>query len=88
MVRLSDANVLVSHETPELIPGSKNVRLSKRYDVMTKTTETILAEALQLDAEERAELASELVAGLDGPADPDASSDWTEEIKRRVAGLE
>ena len=55
---------------------------------MTKTTETVLAEALRLDLKERAELASELLASLDGPADSDAASAWNAEIKRRVATLE
>lgn len=55
---------------------------------MTKTTETVLAEALRLDLKGRAELASELLASLDGPADPDAAAAWTAEIKRRVAAIE
>ena len=55
---------------------------------MTKMTETVLAEALRLDLKGRAELAAELLASLDGPADPDAASAWTAEIKRRVAALE
>jgi hypothetical protein len=54
---------------------------------MMKTTETVLADALRLDLKARAELASELLASLDGPADPGAASAWTEEIKRRVAAL-
>ena len=55
---------------------------------MTRTTETILADALPLDAKARAELASELLASLDGPSDPEAASEWTAEIKRRVAAIE
>ncbi len=38
---------------------------------MTKPLTTVLAEALRLDEDARAELAAELLANLDGPADPD-----------------
>ncbi len=55
---------------------------------MTKATESILADALRLDAGARAELAAELLASLDGPADPDVASAWEEEIQRRVEALE
>lgn len=55
---------------------------------MTKATETVLADALQLDVKARAELATELLASLDGPADPDAATAWAAEIKRRVKALE
>ena len=54
---------------------------------MTKPTEVVLAEALQLDADARAQIAVELLASLDGPADPDAESEWIAEIERRVADL-
>jgi len=43
---------------------------------MTKTTEAVLADALRLDMDARAELAAELLASLDGPADPDAEAAW------------
>ena len=55
---------------------------------MTKATESVLADALKLDPEARAQLASELLASLDGPADPDAEQAWQAEIARRVADLE
>jgi len=55
---------------------------------MTKATESVLANAFRLDAKARAELAAELLASLDGPADPDAASAWDEEIRRRVDALE
>jgi putative addiction module component (TIGR02574 family) len=55
---------------------------------MTKATESVLADALRLDARSRAELAAELIASLDGPADPDAGTAWEEEIRRRVDALE
>jgi hypothetical protein len=55
---------------------------------MTKATESVFANALRLDAKTRAKLAAELLASLDGPADPDAASAWDEEIQRRVDSLE
>ena len=55
---------------------------------MTKAAEAVLAGALKLDVEARAELAAELLASLDGPADPDAEAAWEVEIARRVAAIE
>ena len=55
---------------------------------MTKATEAILADALRLDTESRAQLAAELLASLDGPSDPDADEAWRAEIAQRVADLE
>ncbi|MFQ5757926.1 MAG: addiction module protein [Acidiferrobacterales bacterium] len=55
---------------------------------MTKAAEAVLAEALRLDEKARAEVASEILASLDGPADPDAASVWAAEIRRRVADIE
>jgi len=55
---------------------------------MTKAAEAVLADALRLDLDARAELAAELLASLDGPADPDAEAVWKVEIERRVAAIE
>ena len=55
---------------------------------MVKTAEALLADALRLDPKSRAELAAELLASLDGPADPDAEAAWAAEIERRVAAIE
>jgi putative addiction module component (TIGR02574 family) len=55
---------------------------------MMKATETVLADALRLDVKARAELAAELLASLDGPADPDAGTAWAAEIERRVSALD
>lgn len=55
---------------------------------MSKPMKSILAEALRLDDDTRAELAAELLASLEGPADPDASQAWDEEIDRRIAAIE
>lgn len=55
---------------------------------MNKPAEAVLAEALRLDADARAELAAEILASLDGPADPDAEKAWAAEIERRIAAIE
>jgi len=55
---------------------------------MTKRTQAVLADALRLDAASRAELASELLASLDGPVDPDAEAAWNAEIDRRIDAIE
>ena len=55
---------------------------------MTKPMTSVLADALRLDDDARAELAAELLASLDGPADPDAGQAWDDEIDRRIAAIE
>jgi putative addiction module component (TIGR02574 family) len=55
---------------------------------MTKPAQAVLAEALRLNVDARAEVAAELLASLDGPADPDADAAWAIEIERRVAAIE
>ena len=55
---------------------------------MTRAVAAVLADALRLDEDARAELAVELLASLDGPADADAGSQWAAEIQRRVASIE
>ena len=55
---------------------------------MTKAAEALLADALRLSPEVRAELAAELLASLDGPADPGAEAAWADEIERRVDAIE
>jgi len=52
------------------------------------TLEKVRAEALGLSEAERAELAHELVASLDGPAEADAESAWDAEILRRLAEVD
>jgi putative addiction module component (TIGR02574 family) len=47
-------------------------------------SEAILEDALALSADERAALAHELIASLDGEPDPGAEEAWAVEIKRRV----
>ena len=47
-----------------------------------------MADALRLDSASRAELAAELLASLDGPADPEAERAWNDEIDRRIEAIE
>jgi putative addiction module component (TIGR02574 family) len=65
--------------------GSESER---KIEGMTKAAEAVLVEALRLDLDARAEVAAELLASLDGPADPDAEGSWAIEIERRVAAIE
>ena len=52
---------------------------------MSKVAKNLLHQALTLPADERAELAAELIASLDGPADTDVESAWAAEVERRAA---
>ena len=51
---------------------------------MSGRSQKVLGEALDLTDEERAEVALELVASLDGPRDADAEDAWVAEIERRA----
>ena|GEM_PF-703456 len=44
----------------------------------------LLAEALQLSAEERGALAGQLIESLDQPIDEDVEAAWSVEIQRRL----
>jgi len=48
----------------------------------------VRAEALDLTAAERAELAHDLVASLDGAVDSDAERSWDTEVLRRLDEIE
>ena len=52
--------------------------------LMSGRAQKVLGEALDLTDEERAEVALELVASLDGPRDADAEDAWVTEIERRA----
>lgn len=52
---------------------------------MTKATSKVLEEALKLEANDRAELASELIASLEPADDGDVEAAWETEIRVRVA---
>ena len=50
-----------------------------------QTLAAVRASALELSEEERADLAHDLVASLDGTADSDAIDQWDAELLRRLA---
>ena len=50
--------------------------------------EKVRSEALNLSQSERAELAHNLVASLDGPSEPDVEKAWDAEILRRLAEID
>lgn len=51
---------------------------------MSSGSRTVLDQALQLSDYERAEIAQELIASLDGPPDHDVEQAWADEIARRL----
>jgi putative addiction module component (TIGR02574 family) len=55
---------------------------------MMMEAHTLRDAVLQLPDEDRAWLAAEILASLDGPADSGVESAWEEEIDRRVAEIE
>lgn len=55
---------------------------------MVKNTETILIEALQLPVQERAALASRLLASLDEQVDEGVDAAWGEEIAKRLKDID
>jgi hypothetical protein len=48
---------------------------------VSKAVQTVLADALRLVPDARAEVAAELLASLDGPVDPEAGVSWNAEIE-------
>lgn len=55
---------------------------------MVRTVAAVLADALHLDPRARAEIAAELIASLDSPADPDVDTAWQTEVMQRMAALD
>lgn len=51
---------------------------------MTEQAQAVLTTALTLSRDERTELVAELLASLDGEADPHAEALWATEIERRA----
>lgn len=66
----------------------KSIPLGAIRDMTTAQLEALRSEALALSEAERAKLASDLVASLDGPADPNISEAWDVEICRRINEIE
>ncbi len=54
----------------------------------TRELDAVRQDALALSELERAELARDLVASLDGPGDPDVDAAWDIEICRRINEIE
>ena len=52
-----------------------------------KVLDDIRGDALSLPLGDRAELARDLIASLDGPPDVDAQAEWDKEICRRINKL-
>ena len=55
---------------------------------MPTETHRLLSDALLLPEKDRAELASLIIASLDGPAEPGAEGAWAAEIARRIREFE
>jgi hypothetical protein len=55
---------------------------------MSKAARSVFADALRLEPDTRAKLAAELLASLDGPADPEAEAAWDVEIEGRIGAIE
>lgn len=51
---------------------------------MSERADKFITEALKLSQEERARIATQLIASFDGPPDSGASSAWAKEIDGRV----
>ena len=51
---------------------------------MSNAARKLLEGVLKLGLKDRAKLAVEIIASLDGPADPDAARAWDKEIQRRA----
>ena len=52
------------------------------------SSKSVLAEALQLPPEERADVARQLIASLDEPTDEDVEASWLAEAERRLEEVE
>jgi len=61
-----------------------NDAIGRYYEIMSKTTDDILNNAMRLSTAERAELAAALLASLDGEPEDDVDAAWAAEIQRRV----
>lgn len=60
----------------------------RRFQTMTKTSETILAEALKLPPAERAELADHILASFEPADGKTIDALWAEEAESRIDAYE
>lgn len=72
-----------SFERPHLIPWQP-AEASGILSLMSARARKMFKEALQLPLPERAELAADLIASLDGEPDEDVEAAWAAEIERRA----
>lgn len=68
--------------------GTLKVLLLEDMDMSLPEVEAVRVDALALPERERAELARDLVASLDGPADADVAAAWDIELCRRINEIE
>ena len=69
----------------ELTRGVSTATTRVWYNIpMSEQTQAVLNEALRLPLADRAEVVVELLASLDGDADPDVEAAWAEEVERRA----
>jgi len=68
--------------------GTLEVLLLEDMDMSLPEVEAVRVDALALPERERAELARDLVASLDGPADADVAGAWDIELCRRISEIE
>jgi putative addiction module component (TIGR02574 family) len=54
------------------------------HDSMTDAARKLLGEAMALPIEDRAKLAADLLASLDGEPEPEVQAAWAAEIERRA----
>ncbi len=66
----------------------KSIPAVRNLNMTTAHLETLRSEALALSEAERAKLASDLVASLDGPKDSNLTEAWDMEICRRINEIE
>ena len=55
---------------------------------MTQKSQVVLEEALKLTAQERAEVAEQLIVSLDEAPEPDVEQAWQEEVQRRLQQID
>lgn len=55
---------------------------------MKQTTKKVLDAAMELPEKEKIRIVEELLAGLEGEADPEAETAWIAEIERRTKEIE
>ncbi len=52
-----------------------------------RTKQDILNDAIELPVRDRADLAAELIASLDGEPESEVNAAWAEEVERRAASV-